>query len=613
MGRLVRPIIGCSAETSEWATGSSGGGAPSYTGIVATAAGYVPQTVAPSSLYFGMCRKAHFTRGGITAIQAVWPGYYVAPNTAGNLGLELTSGGYTVSSWVEYPQGTYTQVDNALSVGGLTNTIGALQAINIPAGNKFWFWSYVSLGTFPYYVNLNFVNSCAWTDEYFNIATSGVATAPSASPVDNQSRRALFGPVALIGPRAGDCVALVGDSRQVGYGDLVDASYDLGNCARSIGPSYDYVNLGCGGDRMASFLFNKTFRAAIVNSYATMVVDEYLINDIDTLGSTVAQLNAYKARMQSAFPGLRYVSATAEPVTTSSDSWVTTTNQTNNAFGVNRIAYNDALRLSGIPYFELSSPAESSLDSGKWIVNGVANYATKDGLHASQAASLVQAASATTFVATLAAAAKSSATKPNCNLTFHGAPTYDTSTPKLGTGALIISSTVYAYCYGIMPATPVNTVECFFKSSVINSFAFASFCGIVYANASGFATLKDCGGTVHTSAVTIDDGAWHHLALVSTPTGQTLFVDGVSATTSSQVQQQGTTSFQCFGIGFNGNVAAPGAPVAAEIDEVVIWNTSQYTTTFTPPTSPYLGTEAGLVAVWHMDSNGNGVLGPILS
>jgi hypothetical protein len=609
MGRLVRPIIGCSAETSEWATGSSG--AVSYTGLLGTS-GFVPEALIGTS-NFGMTRKAHYTRGGISQIAAVWPGYYVAASTTGNLGQELTSGNYSASSWVEYPAGTYTQMDNATPVVGGTNTVGTSLNISIPAGAKFWIWSYMYGGTFPYYNNNIQINSCMFSDEYCNLNTSGVASTPGTL-TDNQSHRTYAGPIALIGPRTGDCVAIVGDSRAVGSRDVVDSSYDVGNVARSIGPTYDYVNLGCSGDRAASFVFNHTLRGALVNSYATIVIDQYGQNDVHQLGSTVAQLNAYKARIQAMFRNKRYVGVTIEPTTTSSDSWASLAAQTLDTapFNANRLNFNDALRLSGTPYLELASTVESSLDSGKWIVNGVANYATPDGIHATQAGSLLQSASSATFLAAIAAAPASGGPQPNCNLTFVGTSSFDTSAQKFGTGSLNISSGHYAYCYGIQPATTNETVECWIKTTVSGCFAFSSWFGQVYVN-SGVATFKDCGGTARASSITVTDGLWHHFALVTTPTGQTLYVDGVSAATSPQAQQNSTPAYTSFGIGFNGNVAAPGAQATCEIDEVAIWNTAQYTTGFTPPTSPYLGTEAGLIAVWHMDSNGNGVLGPVLS
>jgi hypothetical protein len=608
----VRPILGCTPETSEWATGSSGVPLVPYTGLLGTS-GFVPEALIATS-NFGMTRKAHYTRGGISKIQAVWPGYYVAASTTGNLGQELTSGNYIASSWVEYPAGTYTQMDNAITVTGGTNTVGTQLSIAIPPGSKFWIWSYMSGGTFPYYNNNIQVNSCMFTDEYCNINTSGVASTPGTL-TDNQSHRTYAGPIAFIGPRTGDCIAIIGDSRSAGSRDVVDSSYDVGNVARSIGPTYDYANLGCSGDRAASFVFNQTLRGALVNSYATIVVDQYGQNDIHQLGATVGQLNAYKARIQAMFRNKRYVGCTIEPTTTSSDSWATTANQTLDTapFNANRIAYNDALRVSGTPYLELANTVESSLDSGKWVVNGVANYATPDGIHATQAGSLLQSASSAAFLAAIAAAPASGGNQPNCNLTFVGTSSYDTSAQKFGTGALNISSGHYAYCQGICPATTNITVECWFKSSAINSFAFASWFGQVFANGTGLAAFKDCGGTIQTSAVDIHTGAWFHLALVTTPTGQTLYVNGVSAATSAQAQQNSTPAYTSFGIGFNGNIALPGAQATCEVDEVAIWNTVQYASGFTPPSSAYLGTEAGLVAVWHMDSSANGVLGPVLS
>ena len=46
------------------------------------------------------------------------------------------------------------------------------------------------------------------------------------------------------------------------------------------------------------------------------------------------------------------------------------------------------------------------------------------------------------------------------------------------------------------------------------------------------------------------------------------------------------------------------------VDEVAVWKAVQYTGTFTPPSSAYVGTEANLIALYHLDGNMTGIRGP---
>lgn len=126
--------------------------------------------------------------------------------------------------------------------------------------------------------------------------------------------------------------------------------------------------------------------------------------------------------------------------------------------------------------------------------------------------------------------------------------------------------------------------------------------GYLGANAQGQAICNIAAGNTTVTGPALTDGAWHLLDLVGSANGMACFVDGNSVGTSTNVQS--VPSSAPFGVGTMG--LYPGNNVwSGEIDEASIWNVARYTASFTPPTGPYLGSEAGLVGLWHM--NGNGV------
>jgi hypothetical protein len=113
-----------------------------------------------------------------------------------------------------------------------------------------------------------------------------------------------------------------------------------------------------------------------------------LLGTNDFQGRTLVQMqtdlltiwNALAAR------GMRVFAATIPPLTTSTDSWATTTNQTKKPTEGVRTGFNDWIRTTPAPltgYFETADACETSRNSGLWKVNGTANYATVDGTHPS--------------------------------------------------------------------------------------------------------------------------------------------------------------------------------------------------------------------------------------
>lgn len=564
----------------------------------------------------GICRRAVTARSDITSLQFVFPGWF-CQQTIGFLNQETPTGDYTVSSWVEASAGVYTAVDTNLTVPSGTNKVGASLAVTIAKGTRFFIWTWAS-GQFPYYTDVVLANSVLWTDEFCNINTTGVATAPSASPVDNGTRKRMIVPIALVGPSTlGTAVALVGDSRTTGTNDTaVDGSSDRGNLARSVGPTYPYLNLGVGGDEPSEWIGGGANRRALARAYCTHIVDELGINLFNNRGMTNAQGGwAFKQRVAPFFTGKKYVATTLEPKASSTDSFATAANQT--VLLPESANFNTNAR--ALPNFiELRVPVEDQGNLGKWITDGTtANLNTSDGLHPVNHGYALQAATAATIITAIQNAgvvsANSQPVADMTGLTSANVPTYDTSTMKFGTGCL---SGGGAYALGIYPGSVPRTSECWFKGTTAGAgnnirILAPGNCQIcVYA--SGFAGFRDTGGANNISTTVVTDGNWHHLALTINPTTMNLWVDGVVAVTKA-IAIAAAENTGVFAIHFDTNIASPTMGPACSIDEVAIWNTERYTGTFSPPVAPYVGNEAGLMAVWHFDSSLAGVLGPVLT
>lgn len=110
---------------------------------------------------------------------------------------------------------------------------------------------------------------------------------------------------------------------------------------------------------------------------------------------------------------------------------------------------------------------------------------------------------------------------------------------------------------------------------------------------------------VITGTTSVPTGVWHHVALVCGATGTSLYLDGAVAGSSALTfSGQGATFANPIGIrAFNGFAYGqymwPGG-----ISEVAFWPGSRYTTAFTPQTAAYLGSETGLIALYHLTADG---------
>jgi Concanavalin A-like lectin/glucanases superfamily len=112
-----------------------------------------------------------------------------------------------------------------------------------------------------------------------------------------------------------------------------------------------------------------------------------------------------------------------------------------------------------------------------------------------------------------------------------------------------------------------------------------------------------------TSAVSVADGFWHQAALVVDDSGETLYLDGLQAGSSTWTPgfpgpQTSTDPLQIGGYSYYPN------RFLGDIDEVTVWNRSLGVAEINYLKHRHLnGNEDGLVALWHLDENGGTLAG----
>lgn len=364
---------------------------PSYLGQVATRT-LVPSNTATLNKQFST-RRYMFARDNITSLQLVIPNWYVKTATTG---AETAQGGtMTVTASIEYPAGVYTQVlfsgvPSSVIANGDTLVSDAC-SVSIPRGAKFFVRMFVQCETGVIFANGSQIVDTT-NGDFSRYAASGLSdvtmggTAPTT--VDNANT---FTAAAVIAYTRRQSIFLMGDSLTAGSGDSVsDTTGDNGILARSVGPSFAYINAGCPGDRAYWAAANYTKRAALA-SYCSHVVCALGTNDFYAGSKTSAQTKtAVESLKTMAAASKPFFVTTITPRTTSTDSWATTANQTAVAGNTNRVTYNGVVRAGSISgaagFFEIADVVESARDSGLWKVNASASWYTADGTHGTNTA-----------------------------------------------------------------------------------------------------------------------------------------------------------------------------------------------------------------------------------
>lgn len=251
-----------------------------------------------------------------------------------------------------------------------------------------------------------------WNDETTGTYTS-IGEATSAY---------LFQPAAIMGIPKKKLPAIFGfgDSRTVGTGagqgtyvyfDSVDDYGNVGCFERALsqdyGCFYPWTNFSKGGIALDHYFgtttpltFGHQDIINIIRMIKPTAVYLYLCtNDINT----GQPYNTVRLREQQLIAeikgcGVKYVfTSTMEPYTTSTDQWATLENQTpvNASYEAIRNQRNTALVEGTYADYDFVVDnrlrTEPSINANKWIVNGEANYATGDGIHASNPMHIIQA------------------------------------------------------------------------------------------------------------------------------------------------------------------------------------------------------------------------------
>ncbi|HLW90549.1 MAG TPA: SGNH/GDSL hydrolase family protein, partial [Roseiarcus sp.] len=333
-------------------------------------------------------RSYHKAAVAVSALKIVVPNWYVS-----NPGFVETAAPTTATIWaaIEYPAGTFHQITFSGSAS-VTMSAGA-QAISdwcnvsIPAGAFFYIRMFGSNSAGVLYITstvggTNDENS--GVGEALQVAPSGLSNLTMTGSVpESNTYQYGFRPLAILGMTSKPSVLCIGDSRCYGVGDVSDATGDRGEICRSIGQKFAYCNFGVPADKAATFVASNSLRLAFAQ-YATHIVSEYGVNDMYVLGHAATATLASLAQARALFPGAPFFQSTISPVTSSTDGWATTTNQTANGnVGPNLAAVNDAIRAGngGITgYFDIADQTMSARDSLLWSVGGGAH--TADGLHA---------------------------------------------------------------------------------------------------------------------------------------------------------------------------------------------------------------------------------------
>lgn len=176
-------------------------------------------------------------------------------------------------------------------------------------------------------------------------------------------------------------VVVVGDSITVGQGSANNSfgwwKYGLNNTL----PAFAYARAG---------ILAQGIAAAHKRGFPLMqgLTHAFVMLGANDAGRTFDAIQADLLTIWTALAGrgLKVYGATITPTTTTTDAWATLANQTAKSGEAVRVQINDWIRTTPAPltgYVDTADATESARNSGKWKVNGTANYPTADGLHPS--------------------------------------------------------------------------------------------------------------------------------------------------------------------------------------------------------------------------------------
>lgn len=317
-----------------------------------------------------------------------------------------TGSGSTVSAavWVEYPHGNFTQMTiggvattESIASGAYGTTDMTTLSVPIPRGSRAWIWQRVITTSGAGRVLGTYGTTGSWQKGGggCNFSAGGTTTPQNVGLIADNSTTT-FRPLFVVGTTTRRSYGVWCDSRYCfGQGDTLDnGNADAGGLGKGFARTYPYptpyISSGQTGESMISLTgLSASGRAntvAIYNLYASDIVNALGINDVLSGSSLTTIQGLYTTIRGYVNQGQQQWLTTLPPVSTSTDSWATTTNQTTVASNSVRVSVNGYAR--GIPsgyvgYFEFANACESAQNSGLWAVTGAAFGYTVDGTHGS--------------------------------------------------------------------------------------------------------------------------------------------------------------------------------------------------------------------------------------
>jgi hypothetical protein len=358
----------------------------SYTGSVATNT-RIPQF--DLGVNIAMTRSHHRLTQNITSLQALFSNYIAV-----SLGETSPAHAATIAASVEYPLGTcHAFTFSASSTGTIPNggdlTTDAL-TISLPAGADIWIRSWRQMAGGGIVMPATGIDR-----QQLELTTTAGAdlTATCGAMTGNQTANN-YRPTALLASVQWPTYCTLGDSRVNGNGDLeLDLSGLWGELDRWIGPYYNVLNMGVGGDRALNFVGDATNRKNLFQ-YCTGMVVNFGVNDTyggvtaaATTYSNLTTIYGYSTTLLHGTPGLSHVwqvTIASEDNSTSGNylgpADETTKTNTSILNTLNGLIVGNGAGIAGV--FDNITNVQNG--SGLWLGNGTTTFGyTVDGIHGS--------------------------------------------------------------------------------------------------------------------------------------------------------------------------------------------------------------------------------------
>ncbi|CAN5335595.1 hypothetical protein BH09PSE1_BH09PSE1_08080 [soil metagenome] len=221
--------------------------------------------------------------------------------------------------------------------------------------------------------------------EAVKYAASGLSVADLTWGAASADTGYSYKPVAIIGMTTKRTVAIIGDSKNVGYLDRFnDTSGNLGEIARSLGETYACAKFCIGGDSAQEFVASHANRAALANAYASDVSLGFAYNDFVS-GRTAAQVVGDLQTIAGYFPGKNVWGQTCAPSSTTSTDWATVAGQT--ATQAAKVVFNTSMLARPVGFtgvWNVGDAVASGRNTNKWAEDtslALPKFVTSDGVH----------------------------------------------------------------------------------------------------------------------------------------------------------------------------------------------------------------------------------------